>query len=56
MQNNGQITVEEGRRGGRLDAFLAEQMPDVSRSQWKSLIQEGQVQVHGAPCKPNQKL
>lgn len=49
-------TVEKGQHGGRLDAFLAEQVSEVSRSHWKTLIQAGHVTVNGAACKPNQKL
>ncbi len=49
-------TVETGQHGGRLDAFLAEQVSEVSRSHWKTLIQAGHVMVNGAACKPNQKL
>jgi 23S rRNA pseudouridine1911/1915/1917 synthase len=41
---------------GRLDAFLAEHAPKVSRSGWKALIQDGLVTVNGVRCKPNQKL
>ena len=52
---DGQITVETGQGNVRLDAFLAEQEPKVSRSQWKSLIQDGSVMVNGVGCKPNLK-
>ncbi len=41
---------------GRLDVFLAGAVPEVSRSHWKGLIQDGAVQVNGATCKPNYKL
>jgi 23S rRNA pseudouridine1911/1915/1917 synthase len=50
------ITVEKGQHGGRLDAFLAEQVSAVSRSHWKTLIHDGHVRVNGTACKPNQKL
>jgi 23S rRNA pseudouridine1911/1915/1917 synthase len=50
------ITVEKGQHGGRLDAFLAELVSEVSRSHWKTLIQAGRVTVNSAACKPNQKL
>jgi 23S rRNA pseudouridine1911/1915/1917 synthase len=42
--------------GKRLDAFLAEWVPEVSRSRWKGLIELGQVMVDGQNCKPNRKL
>jgi len=40
----------------RLDAWLAEAVPEHSRSRWQSLIKDGLVTVNGAPCKANQKL
>ncbi len=43
-------------KGIRLDVFLAEHKPDLSRSQWKLLIQGGLVKLNGAPCKPNHAL
>jgi 23S rRNA pseudouridine1911/1915/1917 synthase len=49
-------TVENEQQGRRLDAFLAEQVTEVSRSHWKTLIQAGHVMINGANCKPNQKL
>lgn len=56
MHKSEEITVEAGQGGTRLDAFLAERMPDISRSQWKMLIQDGAVLVNGIACKPNHKL
>ncbi len=53
---DGQITVEAGQGNVRLDAFLAEQVPEISRSQWKTRIQDGFVTVAGGACKPNHKL
>ena len=50
------ITVETGQHGGRLDAFLAERVPEISRSHWKTRIQDGLVRVNGAVCKPNLRL
>lgn len=50
------ITIGKGQDSGRLDAFLAAEMPEVSRSHWKTLIQEGVVTVDGGCCKPNHKL
>jgi len=55
MQENEKIVVEE-QGAGRLDAFLAGAVPEVSRSQWKPLIQSGRVTVNGAASKPNYKL
>ncbi len=42
--------------GGRMDAWLAEQLPEHSRARWQSLIKDGLVTVNGAPCKANQKI
>ena len=35
----------------RLDAWLAEAVPEHSRSRWQALIKEGRVTVNDAPCK-----
>jgi 23S rRNA pseudouridine1911/1915/1917 synthase len=51
-----QLIVEEHQANGRLDAFLAAAVPEVSRSHWKALIQEARVTVNGTACKPNHKL
>ena len=42
--------------GGRLDAFLAERCPDISRSRLKRLIAEGLVTVDGEPSRPAQQV
>ena len=43
--------------GKRLDVFLAEKIPNLSRSQAKKLISEGQVKVGGRPLtKPKHRL
>jgi len=42
--------------GDRLDMWLAETVPEHSRSRWQTLIKEGRVTVNGAPCKANQKI
>ena len=55
-ESNQSLSVEAGRRGQRLDVFLAAAVPEVSRSHWKILIQDGQVLVNNMTCKPNHKL
>jgi 23S rRNA pseudouridine1911/1915/1917 synthase len=50
------ITFDHGRAPERLDRFLADQLPDLSRSQLKKLIDEGGVLLQGAPAKPGVKL
>jgi 23S rRNA pseudouridine1911/1915/1917 synthase len=47
-------TVEES--GTRLDKYLAEHLPDVSRSYLRQLIDEGRVQVDGTTRKPSHKV
>ncbi len=42
--------------GGRLDAFLAERCPDISRSRLKRLITKGLVTVDGEPARPAHKI
>lgn len=42
--------------GKRLDVWLAESEPELSRSRWQRLIKEGCVTVNGTSAKPNQKL
>jgi 23S rRNA pseudouridine1911/1915/1917 synthase len=43
-----ELGVEDG--GDRLDAFLADQLEDLSRSRIQKLIAQGQVVVNGAAC------
>jgi 23S rRNA pseudouridine1911/1915/1917 synthase len=47
-------TVEES--GTRLDKYLAEQLPDVSRSYLRQLIADGLVQIDGKSRKPSYKI
>ena len=42
------IEVEVG--GMRLDRYLAEELPDISRSRLQKLIEESQVQINGVGC------
>ena len=44
-----EITLEA--TGERIDRYLAEAMPDLSRMQWQRLIREGQVTVDGERVK-----
>lgn len=54
MDEHVKFEVKNGRQ--RLDAFLAAERPEISRSHWKTLIQGGQVLVNEKPGKPNSKL
>ncbi len=42
--------------GLRLDQYLAQAIPDISRSRVQLLIDNGQVHVNGAPARPKHKL
>lgn len=48
------VTTEEAAR--RLDAFLADSVPDVTRSMFQKLIEDGCVAVNGAPEKASYKV
>ena len=52
---NGYFTVEN-EEGERIDRYLAEAMPDRSRSYLQKLIKEGNITVNGQPVKPNYRL
>ncbi len=43
-----ELYVEE--RDDRLDRYLADQLPDVSRSRLQKLIEQGHVSINGAVC------
>lgn len=49
-------TVPDSAEGERLDRWLAEQLPDLSRSRIQTLIHEGYVQLDGQSMKPSTKL
>ena len=46
------FTVEKSLPGGRLDVFLREQFPAVSRGAMQRLIGEGHIRVNGMAAKP----
>ncbi|MBA4750241.1 MAG: RluA family pseudouridine synthase [Alphaproteobacteria bacterium] len=50
MAHSFEFTLEEGTAKVRLDAILQSNVPDLSRTRLKSLIEEGHVLVDGAPC------
>ncbi|QBG49340.1 RluA family pseudouridine synthase [Verrucomicrobia bacterium S94] len=58
MENTNQqsLTVESSGAKKRVDAFLSAGMQEISRSQWKILIEQQFVRVNGKPCKPNTRL
>lgn len=56
MASAQQFVFPEERPPERLDCFLAECLPELSRSQLKKLIAGGQVLLAGAPAKAGLKL
>ncbi len=50
------ITAPPEAAGLRLDQYLAQAIPDISRSRVHLLIHHGQVQVNGSTAKPKHKL
>ena len=50
------FVIDEEQSGIRIDKFLAEAMPDLSRSYIQKLIKEGQVTVNQVPQKANYKI
>ncbi|MEA5568712.1 RluA family pseudouridine synthase [Anabaena sp. UHCC 0399] len=48
MVNNFFLQVEED--NARLDRYLAEELPDLSRSRMQQLIEQGKVQINGKVC------
>ena len=48
--------IEQEQVGTRLDKFLLEQMPDVSRTRIQQWITDGNVQINGATSKSNYKV
>ena len=46
------LTVDENNEGKRLDAFLAEECPNFSRSKIQTLIKSGNIKVNDKPQKP----
>jgi 23S rRNA pseudouridine1911/1915/1917 synthase len=56
MEEIRRFTFEPGRSAERLDRFLAESLPELTRSQVKKLIDDGRVLLGGAPAKAGEKL
>lgn len=50
------FTADPAAAGLRLDQYLAQAIPDISRARVQLLIESGQVRVDGSPAKPKQKL
>lgn len=56
MCGSRQLQVAQEAAGERLDRFLAEQLPELTRSQIKRLIDDGRVSVTGVAVKAGLKL
>ncbi|MEO6983015.1 MAG: RluA family pseudouridine synthase, partial [Edaphobacter sp.] len=50
------FTADPAAANLRLDQYLAQAIPDISRARVQLLIEAGQVRVDGHPAKPKQKL
>ena len=50
------FTADPAAAGLRLDQYLAQAIPDISRARVQLLIESGQVRVNGNPAKPKLKL
>ena len=50
------ITAPPEAAGLRLDQYLAQAIPDISRARVQLLIENNQVRVSGSPAKPKQRL
>ncbi|MDD3879890.1 MAG: S4 domain-containing protein, partial [Syntrophomonas sp.] len=50
------LLVDEEMEGARLDAFVAEQLDELSRSLVKTLIESGEIRVDGKQQKPSYRL
>ena len=56
MEESRRFSFEYGRAPARLDLFLAECLPELTRSQVKRLIDEGRVLLSGNPTKTSFRL
>jgi len=53
---NHDLVVGEEAKGLRLDVWLARQMPALSRSRLRALIDDGQVRLDGAQAQPSTRI
>lgn len=50
------LLVPSETAGARLDQWLAQQAPQLSRSRWQELVKQGAVTLNGHPSKANARL
>ena len=57
MNENGlqRLTVSPEDAGVRIDKYMAEQLPDITRSYLQKLLKDGSVQMNGKPVKASTK-
>src|SRR5579862_5927453 len=51
-----ELVVAAEQAGARLDRFLAEQLPELSRTRIQALVDEGRVRVDGIARKPSHRM
>jgi 23S rRNA pseudouridine1911/1915/1917 synthase len=51
-----ELLVSAEQAGARLDRFLAEQLPELSRTRIQALVEEGRVRVDGIARKPSHRM
>lgn len=55
-ENKLSFQVEPSEAGQRIDSYLSEKLPDLTRSYLQKLIREGYVLLEGKPVKTGAKL
>ena len=56
MKNNFRLSVPDTESGQRIDSYLAEQIPGLTRSTVQNLLAEQAVTIAGKAVKKNYKL
>ena len=56
MEQTRHLVFDRGQPAERLDRFLADNLPELTRSQLKKLIDDGRVRLDGLPAKASTKL
>lgn len=56
QEAEGEFTVSKEQAGQRLDRFLADCLPEMSRSYLQKLVREGEILLEGKPVKSGAKL
>lgn len=56
MGSSRRIEVDEAAAGERLDAYVAERIPELSRTRVAQLVGEGQIRLNGAEARKSERL